>query len=503
MKIVDSRVALLVACLLLCQSCSSILTDYFEPSVTVTEGVTEIPSEGGDYYFTAVFEPVVTRNQRGVDLKPFRYRVNIGDQLGETYVISELDQIADASQVHFNVPANETARKRVVKVVVSKDRNYESEGVNDWGPWEKVWEGVQAGAVAVVPDDSWESAAQAVSNMRVGWNLGNTLDVNGDWITQWGDGSTEAFETAWGQPVTRPELLQMFADEGFGAIRVPVTWHQHMDPVTYEVDEKWMDRVEEIVNYVLDAGMYCIVNVHHDTGSEAWMYADPSVYAATRDKFISLWGQIAERFRDYDHKLIFEGYNELLDAQGTWNYPSDPSAFRYANAYNQDFVDAVRKSGGNNSFRNLVVTTYCAGTDQRNLDGFVVPEDTASGHLIAQVHSYAPFTFAFEIEDVPEWNMYDTDVFTASAEQEVRGIVRTVAGHFETLGIPWVLGEYGGAFKNNEAELAKQAAAYVSEVAEYGMCAFYWMGLSDGDDRAVPEWTRPLIKDAILQNCRK
>ena len=41
-------------------------------------------------------------------------------------------------------------------------------------------------------------AGTLVDEMGAGWNLGNTLDSCGDWITQYGDGSTESFETAWG-----------------------------------------------------------------------------------------------------------------------------------------------------------------------------------------------------------------------------------------------------------------------------------------------------------------
>ena len=60
----------------------------------------------------------------------------------------------------------------------------------------------------------FESATQAVSNMRVGWNLGNTLDsnsgdVNNMWIEKWSDRSPSSYETAWGQPVTKAELMQI------------------------------------------------------------------------------------------------------------------------------------------------------------------------------------------------------------------------------------------------------------------------------------------------------
>ena len=131
-----------------------------------------------------------------------------------------------------------------------------------------------------VAPDGHESAAQAVLNMTPGWNLGNTLESYGDWIGNHQDPSR--YETAWGQPITDAHLMQAFKEKGFKGIRVPVTWFQHMDDQG-NVDEAWMNRVQEVVDYVINQGMYCILNVHHDTGAHnaAWVVAS----AATR----ALW----------------------------------------------------------------------------------------------------------------------------------------------------------------------------------------------------------------------
>jgi len=129
----------------------------------------------------------------------------------------------------------------------------------------------------------FESATDAVKNMGVGWNLGNTLDANKTdetWTT------TEQHETRWGQPVTTFELMKMMNDAGFTAIRVPITWYQEIDE-NGTVKEAWMNRVKEVVDYVLDNGMYCIINVHHDTGAGdgAWIKASGSNYAASKEKY--------------------------------------------------------------------------------------------------------------------------------------------------------------------------------------------------------------------------
>ena len=370
----------------------------------------------------------------------------------------------------------------------------------------------------VVNPESWEDAATCVRNMGVGWNLGNTLDsnsgdVNSMWIEAFSARTPKDYETAWGQPQATRELIHMFKEAGFGAIRVPVTWYPHMGTVTvtigsdqkghwdvstwtgYDVDPAWMARVEEVVNYVLDEDMYCILNVHHDTGSAstAWLRADKTVFNNVRDRYCYLWTQIATRFNDYGEKLVFESFNEMLDNNGTWNY-STADAHEAINMYNAAFVETVRATGGNNASRNLILNTYAAAPTKQALSAFKLPQDSAENHLLAEVHSYAPYSFAFDSAPNPK------TVFDASCENELKGIVETMNTYLVSKGIPCVLGEYGcDSAVRAEEELAKQASCYVSNATKYNIACFYWMTLSDGTDRSVPKWTKPLIKDAILK----
>ena len=226
---------------------------------------------------------------------------------------------------------------------------------------------------------SFESAADAVKNMGVGWNLGNTLDANGDGVHQGVDS-----ETYWGQPKTKPELIKMMKEAGFGAIRVPVTWYNHMDS-DGKIDAAWMTRVKEVVDYVINNGLYCILNVHHDTGDDSkstngnihWIHASMNTYNNTKAKYEYLWKQIAETFKDYDQHLLFEGYNEMLDdynswcfasysAPGQYNATSATDSYNAVNSYARSFVNSVRGTGGNNVKRNLVINTYAASNGAGN-----------------------------------------------------------------------------------------------------------------------------------------
>ncbi len=184
-----------------------------------------------------------------------------------------------------------------------------------------------------------ENAKEAVGNMRIGWNLGNTLDsnsgdVNNMWIEKWSQRQPSDYETAWGQPVTKPELFKMMKEAGFNAIRVPVTWYPHMeakfdegltwdpekDPIGIKIQEDWMKRVHEIVDYVVSQDMYCILNIHHDTGaaSTSWLVAGEKEYEQEKERFEAVWTQIAEEFKDYDGRISSDRYNEMLDPSDSW-----------------------------------------------------------------------------------------------------------------------------------------------------------------------------------------
>ena len=377
----------------------------------------------------------------------------------------------------------------------------------------------------VAPDPAdpkdWEKAASAVRNMGIGWNLGNTLDSNSGaidnmWIEAFGNRTVTEYETAWGQPVATRALIHMFKKAGFNAIRVPVTWYPHMGTVIvtryqdsegnwkgrwdvstwegYDVDPAWMARVKEVVGYVLDEGMYCILNVHHDTGAATtgWLRADRQVYESVRERYCSLWNQIATEFASCGQRLLFESFNEMLDANGTWN-SSTAEAHEVINMYNADFVATVRATGGKNAYRNLILNTYAASSTKEALVAFRLPEDTVEGHLMAEVHSYAPYNFAFD-------TAHPQTVFDDACDREVRSIIDGLNTYLVSKGIPCVLGEFGADTANrSEAELAKQASCYVSAAAKYNIPCYYWMGLSNGDDRKVPQWTMPALKNALIK----
>ena len=234
-----------------------------------------------------------------------------------------------------------------------------------------------------------ESAAQAVKNMGLGTCFGNCLDAV-DINKTMEKNSVTDFEKCWGQEPTTKPMVDFLKKNGFNSVRIAVTWFQHMKE-DGTVDEAWMNRVQEVVDYVIDNGMYCILNVHHDTGADPddksythWIKADLDNYNTNKTKFEYLWTQIANRFKNYDQHLVFEGYNEMLDANNTWNAPKNANSYKGLNGYAQSFVNAVRATGGNNETRNLIVNTYAAACGDEVLNNLTIPTDKVSGHIAVE-----------------------------------------------------------------------------------------------------------------------
>lgn len=351
-------------------------------------------------------------------------------------------------------------------------------------------------------------AGEIVNAITAGWNLGNTLDSCGDWITQYGTGSTRSFETAWGNPLATQQLIDELKAAGFNAVRIPVTWTQHIDDENgWQIDEKWMARVQQVVDYVIGNDMYCIINLHHDVGGDSWLKASEANIAENGEKFRAVWTQIANRFEGYDNRLMFEGFNEILNEQNNWNYPGK-AATSAVNVLNQMFVDTIRATGGNNAARVLLVNTYAAGTNPSSLADFVVPTDPAEGCLIVQVHYYDPGAYCAGISGTSNTQAVWTE---KGGKAHVDRMLDNLYKHFTSKGIPVIIGEFGANNKDNAADRADYAGYIVKNAALRGVKCFWWdtggkveidpeLGYYKGMalyDRYRREWVFPEIVEAL------
>ena len=348
-------------------------------------------------------------------------------------------------------------------------------------------------ATDTTPDMRDVPSTEIVEEMFLGWNLGNTLDSDPD-------------ETAWGNPLTSQAMIDAVHEAGFNTVRIPVTWMHHMGRApNYAVDEEWMDRVEEVANYVLSAGMYAIINSHHDEWVSLMPYADHEEVATRLGK---LWTQIATRFRDDGDHLIFETLNEPRTTDDTEWTGGTPEARSILNDYNLVAVNAIRATGGNNAIRHIMIPTHAANASTTCISDLEIPNDDP--RIIVSLHTYYPNEFSMGGET--QWGLNsDVSATQWGSDSDVSAMEAELDRIHDLLprnGRAVVIGEWGTINQNNTSARVDHARTYARMVRERGMCPIWWdNGASargaDGfgllnRNASPPTWYFPEIVSALV-----
>ena len=350
-----------------------------------------------------------------------------------------------------------------------------------------------------VPDNE---ALRFVSQIKVGWNLGNTFDATRDGNV----GDEMTIEKYWCGVYTTPEMIQALKDQGFNAIRIPVSWHNHVD-ADFNISEKWLSRVQEVVDYAISRDMFVILNIHHDTHKD-FFYPDSEHFDQSCRYITSIWGQVAERFKDYDDKLIFESINEprLVGTDVEWNFntarPECIDAADCLNRLNQAFVDTVRATGGNNATRYLMMPGYSASVAGCSPTHFTLPTDTADNRLIVSVHAYTPYSFALQMPGTKDFDAEKQGMFN-----EITSFMNLLYSRFIKQGIPVIIGEFGALSKDNLQDRVDFTAYYVANATARGIPCFWWDNnhfQGSGErfgllDRKTCTFPYPQIVEALMQ----
>jgi endoglucanase len=347
------------------------------------------------------------------------------------------------------------------------------------------------------------TAPQLAANIRLGWNVGNSLEAIGG-------------ETNWGNPLVTKALIDLAKAKGFNAIRVPCNWDQHANQTTGLIDPVWLNRVKTVVQYCIDNGMYVLINTHHD----GWLddHLNTRDEPAVNMKMKAFWEQIATHMRDFDEHLMFGAANEPPAYNAT-----EMSVL--TSAY-QTFINAVRSTGGRNTYRVLVLQGPGEGSPNvTNTLMNTLPSDPTPNKMMVEVHYYHPWQFCGLTEDQTGYRMFyywgegyhSTTDPSRNADWAEEATVREEFGWMKTKfvdkGIPVLLGEYGVGERTTltgEAltlHLASRAyyLKYVTQQARvYGMLPFYWDNGWGGDggfaifDRATNTVSDQQALDALL-----
>ena len=276
------------------------------------------------------------------------------------------------------------------------------------------------------------TAQHIASKMKVGWNLGNTLEAIGG-------------EDAWGAGHTSQQLIDSVKAAGFNTVRLPVSWFCHSDTTTSVIDAKWIARVKEVVDYCIKDDLYVIINMHWDQG---WL--ENRVNKANQEivnkRQLIYWTQIANYFKKYDEHLLFAGANEPNT--------HDSIAMSVLLTYHQTFIDAVRATGGNNSSRTLIFQGPSTDIDATYTLMNTMPVDKIADRLMAEIHYYSPYQFCLMEKDATwgkrffywgKGNHSTTDIehnATWGEEPDVEKNFEKMKTQFVDKGIPVIIGEF-------------------------------------------------------------
>jgi len=303
--------------------------------------------------------------------------------------------------------------------------------------------------------NAWPTAAEVLSSMGRGINLGNVYDAARGEV--WNDPS-------FGTQAARIDSLQAV---GFTHVRIPVTWGD-----TFQWDARTSD-ANSTVRYAIQKGLYVVLDTHH----EHWLksHYDGSNYYDS--KFAELWRNIATLFQDVGPELVFETLNEPEGTMGWWSgvSPFDPGAIALTRQINQVAYDAIRSVSPN---RVILVTPNGQGnqvmapTIYPNRQSF--PDNGGDSHLAITVHTYDPWEFCGQTGN----NAFLGSV--GNMQSLLRSNYQALFDWAAATNIPTHLGEYGvGRMPEREwerdTELVREYYSFVTNLfIERGMPTSAW-----------------------------
>ena len=336
------------------------------------------------------------------------------------------------------------------------------------------------------------TSQQIASKMKIGWNLGNTLEAT--WVPR------NSFGT------TTQAAIDSVKAAGFNTVRLPVAWFYHSDTITSVIDKAWLANVKKVVDYCIKDSVYVIINAHWDLG---WL--ENRVNLANQNQVNkrqqAYWTQIANYFKDYDEHLLFAGANEPN--------VSDATGMTVLLSYHQTFINAVRATGGNNSSRTLIIQGPSTDISNTNTLMNKMPVDGIADRLMVEVHYYTPWNFCGMNGDQSWGKMFyywgkgnhsTTDVTRNSTwgeESDMDKYLGLMKTKFIDKGIPVILGEYG-AFRRKLSPPSDQALHNASIEYYYryfvksstikGLITYCW------DTGGIFNFTTGKINDRVIVN---
>lgn len=341
-----------------------------------------------------------------------------------------------------------------------------------------------AGAPALepmTPLDAWTAAAR----MGRGINIGNTLD------------NTTSWETGWGNPLITKDYVKRLAALGFKTVRLPVAWDTYA--VDGEILPEKLGRVAEVVDWITKAGMFCVLNIHWDGGwidssnKERFAETFATFSPEAEQKYRAYWGQISRFFAGKNEKLVFEALNEETNFERAG---SPQQAYATLTHVNQLFIDTVRKTGGNNAQRLLIVTGYSTDITKTCSSDYRLPTDTSAHRLFISVHYYTPWQFVGMTEDA-DWGKMSTSWGSPQEIAELNRLFDMMAEFCSKHDIPAFIGEFGATDKKEIASRVRWMTAVTRAAEARKMVPVLWD--TGGEVSRLPPYAPSSALEQVLK----
>ena len=276
--------------------------------------------------------------------------------------------------------------------------------------------------------------------LQRGMNLANMLEA-----PQEGD---------WGLSV-HEEYFELIHNAGFDFVRLPIRWNAHAEMTTpYTMDAVFFTRIDEVVGWALENKLVVILDFHN----YGEIMRDPP---DNKKRFIGIWKQIAEHYKNYPPQVLFELLNE----------PNDWLNASVWNEYLRDALNIIRTS---NPTRDVVI-----GDAQSSSYDWIstldLPDDP---HIIATFHYYEPFQFTHQDAD---WVGQDTQSWLGTTWEGSDLQKARITSNFDLVAdwadqhhVRVLLGEFGAYSAAEKASRIRWMNFVMQEAERHGFAWAYW-----------------------------
>jgi aryl-phospho-beta-D-glucosidase BglC (GH1 family) len=290
-------------------------------------------------------------------------------------------------------------------------------------------------------------------------------------------------EGEWGNPY-KEDYFQKISNLGFNHVRIPIRWdvpNRTLQTQPYTINSTFLARIKSVVDNAIANKLYVVINMHQHEG----IFIDP---AKDKAKFLSQWMQIADYFKGYEQKLLFEVLNE----------PHDKLTPALWNVY---FADAVKEIRKTNPKRAIVMGMANYG-GLSGLPNITLPDDN---NIIIAIHYYEPFNFTHQ---GAEWVGTGSNAWLGTKWEDLEAERKQIISDFDfaknfsaNKKVPITIGEFGAYSKADIDSRTKWTTFLARWFEQQGWSWAYWewsagFGIYDPTNGTINN----KLADALLKN---